>query len=211
MDKSEQALKVAQTLKQHYPSPKTELIFKNEMQLVISVMLSAQTTDKKVNQVTQRLFKKYASWDDFAKAEIADLEQDIHGVNFHKTKALRLKETATKILQSFQGEVPQKMDDLLTLPGIARKTANVILQELWVIAEGIVVDTHVTRVTNKLGLVSTKDAKKIEKELMELLPRKYWRNLSGAMVLHGRYVCIANRPKCAECCLNKICPSAEAV
>ena len=208
-DKKQQALTVAQTLQVQYPSPKTELIYKNEMQLVIAVMLSAQTTDKKVNQVTEKLFKEYTSWDDFANAEISLLEKDIHGVNFYKTKAIRIRETANKILQSFCGKVPQKMEDLLTLPGIARKSANVILQELWDIAEGIVVDTHVTRVSNKLGLVTTKDAQKIEKELMNLLPSKYWRNFSGAMVLHGRYVCVANSPKCSECCLNAICPSRE--
>ncbi len=209
MDKKAQALKVAQLLEQNYPSPKTELVFANEMQLVIAVMLSAQTTDKKVNQVTEKLFKKYTSWEAFANADISQLVQDIYGVNFHKTKAGRLKETASKVLTNFQGNIPQKMDDLLSLPGIARKTANVILQELWDIAEGIVVDTHVTRVSNKLGLVETQDAKKIERELMEIISQKYWRNFSGAMVLHGRYVCIARKPKCDECCLNKICPSRE--
>jgi endonuclease-3 len=206
---SKKAILVAQKLKQNYPSPKTDLKFANDMQLVIAVMLSAQTTDKKVNQITEKLFQRYISWQDFVSAEISQLEQDIHGVNFHKTKALRIKETATKILEKFQGKVPQKMEDLLTLPGIARKTANVILQEFWDIAEGIVVDTHVTRVSNKLGLVTSQDAKKIEKELMDLIPKEYWRNFSGACVLHGRYVCIARKPKCDECCLKKICPSAE--
>lgn len=209
MNSKQIAIKAAQLLQENNPSPKTELNYANEMQLVVAVMLSAQTTDKKVNQITAKLFQKYTLWEDFARAELSQLEQDIHGVNFHKTKAVRLKETAFKISTNFQEHVPQKMEDLLSLPGIARKTANVIMQELWNIAEGIVVDTHVTRVSNRLGLVNSQDAKKIEEELMKLLPKGYWRNFSGNAVLHGRYICIARKPKCSECCLKEICPSAE--
>jgi len=205
MDKKQKASKIAQAFLQNYPSPKTELKFENEMQLVIAVVLSAQTTDKKVNQVTKELFKKYLTWEDFAHAEIPQLETDIYGVNFHKTKAKRIKDLASKILTDFQGNVPKTMISLLTLPGIARKTANVIMQELWDTAEGIVVDTHATRVCNRLGLVSTTNAVKIEKELMEMLPQKFWRNFSGAIVLHGRYVCTAKNPKCEKCYLKEFC------
>ncbi len=204
----ERALNVADQLQKEYPNPKTELNFENEMQLVIAVMLSAQTTDVKVNEITKSLFQKYNSWRDLAKADPLELEEDIYGVNYHKTKAKRIVKAAHKIIQDYNGEVPRSVKELVKLPGIARKSANVILQELWDIAEGIVVDTHVKRVSNRLGLVESDNPKKIEKKLMELLPKKYWRNFSGAMVLHGRYVCTSRSPDCTECFLSDICPSS---
>lgn len=198
---------LAEKLSRMYPSPKTELIYANEMQLVVAVMLSAQTTDKKVNQITQNLFKKYKSWNDFANANLATLQNDIRGVNFHLGKAERLIKAARHILDNHGGRVPKRLDELTEIPGVARKSANVILQELWNIAEGIVVDTHVTRVSGRLGLTKETDAVKIERDLMKLIPRRYWRNFSGAMVLHGRYVCVARKPKCGECGLRDLCPS----
>ena len=199
---------IAKKLKELYPNPKTELVFANEVQLVVAVMLSAQTTDKKVNQVTISLFKKYKTWNDFAKADLKTLQRDIHGVNFHLGKAERLIKAGRYIGENFNGKVPQKLVDLVKIPGIARKSANVVLNELWNIAEGIVVDTHVTRVSNRLGLTKQTDPVKIEKELMEIIPKEYWRNFSGAVVLHGRYVCTARKPKCSKCGLNQLCPSA---
>lgn len=204
----ERALEVAKLLRQQHPNPKTELNHENEIQLAVAVVLSAQTTDKKVNQITEKLFKKYKTWGDYASANLVELQNDIRGVNFHMGKAERLIKMAQKVLSDFDGKLPKSTVELITLPGVARKSANVILQELWDIAEGIVVDTHVTRVSNRLGLTTQQDAVKIEKDLMALIPKEYWRNISGAMVLHGRYVCIARKPKCAECILNKICPSA---
>ncbi len=191
-----------------YPNPKTELTHKNELQLVVAVMLSAQTTDKKVNQITPPLFKKYPSWDDFAVADLKELQKDIHGVNFYLGKAERLIKAGSYIIEHFNGRVPRKLEDLVKIPGIARKSANVILNELWNIAEGIVVDTHVTRVSNRLGLTKKQDAVKIERDLMKIIPKEYWRNFSGSVVLHGRYVCVARKPKCAECGLNQFCPRA---
>lgn len=212
MDKKSLAVEVAQLLKQEYPNPQTELIHENEMQLAVAVMLSAQTTDKKVNEITQKtLFKKYKTWEDFANADITELTADIRGVNFHIGKAERLKRAGEVVVNEFNGQLPRKFEDLLKIPGVARKSANVIMQELWGIAEGIVVDTHITRVSNLLGLTKEQNAVKIEKDLMELLPKEYWRNFSSSMVLHGRYVCVARKPKCAECILNKICPSAFLV
>ena len=201
-------LSIVNKLKELYPNPKTELVFSNEMQLVVAVMLSAQTTDKKVNQVTTSLFTKYKTWNDFAEADLQTLQKDIYGVNFHLGKADRLIKAGRYIIENFNGNVPQKLVDLIKIPGIARKSANVILQELWDIAEGIVVDTHVTRVSNRLGLTKQEDAVKIEQELMQKIPKEYWRNFSGAMVLHGRYVCVARKPKCGDCGLNQLCPSA---
>lgn len=208
MDRKERAIEVARLLKKEHPNPKTELNHENEMQLAISVAMSAQTTDKKVNQVNEKLFKKYKTWQDFANADLKELQKDVYGVNFHRGKAERIIKMAQMVINDFDGKLPRNMIDLMKLPGVARKSSNVIMQELWDIAEGIVVDTHVTRVSNRLGLTVEQDAKKIEKDLMELLPKDTWRNISGAMVLHGRYVCTARKPKCAGCVLNKICPSA---
>ena len=208
MDKKEFALEIAKRLKINHPNPRTELFHENEMQLAVAVMLSAQTTDKKVNQITLTLFKKYKTWNDFAGANLLELQQDIRGVNFHLGKAERLIKAGEFVMSEFGGELPKTIAQLIKIPGVARKSANVILQELWDIGEGIVVDTHVTRVSNRLGLTTQQDAVKIEKELMEIIPKEYWRNISGAMVLHGRYVCVARKPKCKECFLNDICPSA---
>lgn len=208
MTKEERAIEVAKLLKKEHPAPKTELVHENEMQLAIAVTLSAQTTDKKVNQITEKLFKKYKTWEDFANADLTEMQADIRGVNFHMGKAERLIKMAQKVISDFGGKLPRTLVELVTLPGVARKSANVILQEAWDLTEGIVVDTHVTRVSNRLGLTTHTDAVKIERELMALFPRESWRNISGAMVLHGRYVCKAIKPNCAGCVLNKICPSA---
>lgn len=211
MDIKQRAIKVAQLLNEQHPEAKTELVFSNEMQLAIAVALSAQTTDKMVNKITEPLFKKYGSWEDFANADLTQLTAEIRGVNFHLGKAERLIAAAKKVLADFNGVLPQTLEQLITIPGIARKSANVILQEMWDIAEGIVVDTHITRVSNRLGLTANTSPIKIENDLMAILPKEYWRNFSSTMVLHGRYICIARKPKCAECILNTICPSAFKV
>lgn len=205
------AIQMAQLLKQEHPNPKTELVFTNEMELAVSVMLSAQTTDKKVNEITKTLFKKYPTWEAFANAELSTLQADIRGVNFHLGKAERLIKAGKLVQSEFKGVLPHSLVELMKIPGVARKSANVILQELWDITEGIVVDTHITRVSNRLGLTTNTDAVKIEQDLMNLLPKEYWRNFSGSVVLHGRYVCTAKSPKCAQCFLNKLCPSAFKV
>ena len=205
---SKKAEKIAQVLQNSYPSPRTELIHENEYQLAVSVMLSAQTTDKKVNQVTPKLFEKYPNWESLANADVENVASLIRQVNFYKGKADRLVKAGQFVTSEFHGVLPKDINLLQKIPGAARKSANVIMQELWDIAEGIVVDTHVTRVSNKLGLTKNTDPKKIEKDLMAIIPKKYWRNISGAIVLHGRYICVARKPKCEECVLNKICPSA---
>lgn len=211
LDLKSRALEIAQLLKLHHPRPVSELHFSNEREMLVAVMLSAQTTDKKVNQITPTLFTKYPSWEAYANADLSTLQQDIRGVNFYLGKADRLIKAGQFIQSQFNGVLPHNLEQLVKIPGIARKSANVILQELWDIAEGIVVDTHVTRVSNRLGLTTNQDAVKIEKDLMELIPQEYWRNYSGAVVLHGRYVCIARKPNCEECFLNKVCPSVPKV
>jgi len=207
-DLNKRAEEIAKILEKNYPNPKTELMHTNEYELAVSVMLSAQTTDKKVNQVTPALFGKYPTWQVLSNAEVFDVANFIRQVNFYKGKADRLVRAAQKVVAEFDGALPHSMEKLMTIPGIARKSANVIMQEAWGVAEGIVVDTHVIRVSNKLGLTVQKDPVKIEKDLVNIIPKKYWRNISSTLVLHGRYICIARKPKCGECCLNKICPSA---
>ena len=207
-DKKIKALEVSKLLKKEHPKPKTELIHKNEMELSIAVMLSAQTTDKKVNEVTKDLFKKYKTWEDFSKADVEELRSLIRQVNFHKGKAERIIKAGKLVSEEFESKLPKDIKNLVRIPGVARKSANVIQQELWDISEGIVVDTHVTRVSNRLGFTTNKNAVKIEKDLMEIFPKDTWRNISGAFVIHGRYVCKARKPECSECVLKEVCPSA---
>jgi len=207
-DLRKRAKKVAKFFKQEHPDPKTELIHKNETELAVAVMLSAQTTDKKVNEVTRELFKKYKTWNDYAGADLEELRGLIRQVNFHKGKAERIIKAGKLISEEFKNQLPKDIKNLIKIPGVARKSANVIQQELWDISEGIVVDTHVTRVSNRLGFTTNKNAVKIEKDLMEVFPKDTWRNISGAFVMHGRYVCKARKPECADCVLKEVCPSA---
>jgi len=199
---------IAKIFNNIHPSPKTELTHSNEYELAVAVMLSAQTTDKKVNQVTPKLFGKYPSWESLSNADVSEVQNLIRAVNFYIGKGERLVKAAQHVIVNFGGSLPRTLDDLVKIPGIARKSANVIMQELWNVAEGIVVDTHITRVSQRLGLTKNSNPVKIEKDLMGIIPRKYWRNFSGSAVLHGRYVCVARKPKCGECGLNSVCPSA---
>lgn len=208
MSKTDFIIEIAERLEKNNDSPETELTHSDIRELLIAVCLSAQTTDKKVNQVTPALFAKYPNWESLAAADLDDVTSLIRQVNFHKGKAVRLIKAAQYILENFGGEVPKKMEELVKIPGVARKSANVILNEGFNMAEGIVVDTHVSRVSNRLGLTNNSDPKKIEKDLMEILPAKYWRNFSGNVVLLGRYVCKARKPECDKCVLNNVCPSA---
>lgn len=209
--KKEFIIEIAKRLEKENSSPITELVHDNPRELLIAVALSAQTTDKKVNEVTEKLFKKFPSWEALVESNLEELQSIIRQVNFHKGKAVRLQKAAKFILDNFKGEVPQTLEELIKIPGVARKSANVILNEAFNKAEGIVVDTHVSRVSKRLGLTKNTDPKKIEKDLMELLPKQYWRNFSGNVVLHGRYICRAQKPNCSQCKLNDICPSAFQV
>jgi endonuclease-3 len=202
------AIEIAERLEKNNNSPETELTHTDERELLIAVCLSAQTTDKKVNEVTPELFKKYNSWEQMANADVDDVIKIIRPVNFHKGKADRLIKAAKFVLETFNGKVPDTIEDLVKIPGVARKSANVILNEVFDKAEGVVVDTHVIRLSNRLGLTVLKDPKKIEKELMGILPKTYWRNFSANLVLHGRYICKAKKPACDKCFLSDICPSA---
>lgn len=207
-------LRVIEVLKKTYPEAKIALKFGDKFQLLVAVILSAQCTDKRVNMVTPALFKCFPRVENFAKCDITELEKLIYSTGFYKNKAKNIKAAAVKILAEFGGKMPSIMGDLLKLPGVARKTANVILSSGFDKNEGIVVDTHVCRISGLLGLVSmklsrTKNAVKIEQRLMDLVPRSDWGNFAHLLIAHGRNICVARRPKCKVCPLNKICPGAD--
>ena len=205
---------VIRLLKKQYPNATIALKYGNNFQLLVAVILSAQCTDERVNKVTPVLFKRFSTVEDFAGCDILELEKLIYSTGFYKNKAKNIRAAAVKVVKDFGGKVPDNMKDLLTLPGVARKTANVILFEAFGKTEGIVVDTHVARISGLLGLVSkklseAKNAVKIEERLMELVPKKDWGNIAYLFIDHGRAICVARRPKCEICPLNKICPSSR--
>jgi len=200
--------KIIERLKQQYPNAKTALIHTTPLEMLIATMLSAQTTDARVNIVTQTLFEKYHTAQDYADANLEELEEDIHSTGFYHNKAKNLKASCQILVEKFGGQVPKIMAELLELPGVARKTANVVLYNSYGIIAGIAVDTHVMRLAKRLGLSGQKNQDKIEKELMALVPREQWMQLTDLLIFHGRQVCMAKNPRCSICVLNKICPSA---
>ena len=202
-------LEIIHRLKKKYPDTKIALNFGNSFQLLVSVILSAQCTDKRVNLVTPELFKKYRTVRDFANSRLQELEQDVRSTGFYRNKAKNIKGSAQIILAKYNGKVPQTMEELLNLPGVARKTANIVLGIGFGIIAGIAVDTHVIRVTNLLGLTRNSDPVKIEQDLMKLVPHKDWTIFSLLIQAHGRAICIARRPQHSICPLNDICPSAN--
>lgn len=207
------AKKIIALLKKEYPNTKIALNFGNKFQLLVAVILSAQCTDERVNKVTPALFKRFPTVEDFASCKLEELEKLIFSTGFYRNKAKNIKGAAMAVEERFGGKVPDNMDDLLTLPGVARKTGNVVLMEAFGKPVGIVVDTHVARLSGLLGLVDmklseAKNAVKIEQELMKIVPKKDWGILPFLFIDHGRAVCVARRPKCKECVLNKLCPSA---
>ena len=209
-DKISRAKKIVKALKTAYPEAKCSLNFKNIHQLMVATILSAQCTDERVNIVTKNLFKKYTSVKDFAGVDIKQLEKDIHSTGFYKNKAKSIKKSAQQLLEYYEGNMPRTLDELVTLAGVGRKTGSVVLGAGYGLTEGVVVDTHVIRISNLLKLTNHKDALKIEKELMGILPKKDWIIFTHLMIDHGRAVCIARRPDCANCALNKLCPSAKS-
>ncbi|WMW21753.1 endonuclease III [Methanolobus mangrovi] len=201
---------IFEMLQDEYPNAEPMLHFNNPLELMVATILSAQCTDKQVNKVTQVLFKKYPSVEDFANASLDELGKDIYTTGFYHQKAKHIIGSAQLILTEFDGKVPNTMEDLLKLPGVGRKTANIVLARGFDIIEGIAVDTHVTRLSQKLGFTRNSDPKKIEIDLMSLAEKKDLENLSMTLILHGRNVCIARRPKCGVCVVNELCPSSEA-
>jgi len=196
-------------LREAYPGAHCELNYDTAHQLLVATILSAQCTDERVNQVTPELFTKYPTIVDFAAADRVELEEAIHSTGFFRQKAKYIQESSQAIVHDYGGEVPGTMEELLTLNGVARKTANVVLGEIYNVADGITVDTHVKRLAKRLGLTEQTDPARVEKDLMDLIPRESWIEISHLLIFHGRRICFARNPDCANCPLNDICPSAE--
>jgi endonuclease III len=203
------AQEVVARLKSEYPDARTELDWSNPLELLVATMLSAQTTDVQVNRVTQSLFAKYHTAKDYAEADPEELEEDLRPTGFYRNKARSLRNMAGALVEEHEGEVPSTMRELVALPGVGRKTANVVLGNAFGVDEGIVVDTHVRRVSGRLGLTQNKDPEKIERDLMKIVPERDWTVFSHLLILHGRRTCKARKPDCPNCALNDICPSAE--
>lgn len=201
-----EVLALIKELKRLYPKHIIPLHHKNAWELLCAVILSAQCTDARVNTITPHLFKKYPTVQDLAKAKLKEVEHIIHSTGFYHSKAVSLIEMSKRVCEVYGGEIPQNMDDLLTLRGVARKTANVMLGDYFKKPAGIVVDTHVKRLSFRLGLTKETDPVKIEKDLTKIVPYKYWGWIAIALILHGRQVCNARKPECARCNLNKLCP-----
>jgi endonuclease III len=203
------ASEVTACLKAEYPDARTELVWSNPLELLVATILSAQTTDVQVNRVTENLFSKYRTAEDYADSSLDELEENIRPTGFYRNKARSLRGMARALVEEHGGEVPRTMSELVALPGVGRKTANVVLGNAFGINEGIVVDTHVRRVSDRLGLTESSDPAKIEQELMKLVPEGDWTIFSHLLILHGRRTCKARKPDCLNCILNDICPSAR--
>jgi len=207
-DLKDRVLKVIDLLERVHPDAKIALRHSNPLELLVATMLSAQCTDEKVNQVTLSLFQKYRTPEDYARADLKTLERDIKPTGFYRNKARNLKKACQMLVDEFGSEVPKTMEELTRLPGVARKTANIVLSNAYGVVEGIAVDTHVRRVAYRLGLTKNKNPAKIEKDLMEIVPREKWARFTDLLIFHGRRICTAKKPKCGQCILNKICLSA---
>jgi len=202
------ARKIISTLKKLFPDSKSELAYKKPFEFLVAVILSAQCTDKRVNEVTKALFKKYKKLDDYVNANIKEFEQDIKSTGFYRNKTKNILNAAKVVKENFEGKIPKTIDEMLTIPGVARKTANVVLGNLYGIFDGIAVDTHVRRLAIKLDLTDSKNPIQIEKDLMEIIPKKNWKWVNHQMVMYGRYICKAHVHDCKDHPLTKIYPKA---
>lgn len=205
--KKKRTAEIIKRLAKSYPDAHCALNHSNAFELLIATILSAQCTDERVNIVTANLFRKYRGPQDYLNVPQKELEKDIHSTGFFRNKAKNIQAACKRIIEEYGGEVPQTMDELLTLGGVARKTANVVLGNAFGIASGVVVDTHVSRLSQRLGLTKATDAKKIEAGLIDLVPKKHWIMMPHWLIFHGRRICQARKPKCTECVLADICPS----
>jgi endonuclease III len=195
-------------LKEAYPDARTELTWEDPLQLLVATMLSAQSTDIRVNEVTEGLFRKYRTAEDYAEADLAELEEEIRPVGFFRNKARSISSMARALVEEHNGEVPRTMEELVALTGVGRKTANVVLGNAFDMDEGVVVDTHVRRLSNRLGLSKENEPEKIERDLLEIVPREERTLFSHLLIFHGRRVCTSRKPDCPNCVLNHVCPSA---
>jgi endonuclease-3 len=208
LDRKTATLETLKRLEKVHSDAKIALNYSNPLELLIATMLSAQCTDKRVNIVTKDLFKRYHTAKDYADADLKVLEGEIKSTGFYHNKAKNIKKCCQMLVEKFKGRVPRTMDELLQLPGVARKTANIVLANAYGVVEGIAVDTHVRRVSKRLGLTDNENPDKIEKDLMQIVPKKSWARITDLLIFHGRRICTAKHPNCAECMLNDFCPSA---
>lgn len=211
MENAEKRIKeIILILHKTYPKSRTALTFRNPLQILVATILSAQCTDERINQITPMLFQKYKSAEEFARADQGELEEEIRSTGFFRNKAKNIIGASTQIVEEFSGKVPDNMADLITLPGVARKTANIVLSSGYQKSEGIAVDTHVKRLSGRLGLSREKNPNKIEQDLLHIVPREDWIGFNYILVNHGRQVCQARKPQCFECPLNHLCPFFES-
>ena len=208
IDDRMRVLKIIELLEKEYPKAKTALHYTSPLEILIATILSAQCTDKRVNVVTKSLFKKYKTAEDYANADLGELEEDVRSTGFYRNKAKNIKRSGRMLVEKFDSQVPRTMDELLELSGVARKTANIVLSNAYGVIEGIAVDTHVRRLSKRLGLTENKNPNKIEADLMEIVPKSHWKRITDLLIFHGRNVCMAKKPKCGSCGLNRLCPSA---
>ena len=208
LDNETRVLKIIELLEKEHPDAKTALNYTNPLELLVATILSAQCTDKRVNIVTKTLFKKYRKAEEYAKADLTELEEDIKPTGFYRNKAKNIKRCCQILVEKFNSQVPKTMKEILQLPGVARKTANIVLSNAYGVIEGIAVDTHVRRLAIRLGFTEHKDPGKIEKNLMEIVPKNRWMRITDLLIFHGRRVCTARKPKCSMCVLKSLCPSA---
>lgn len=204
----QRAPEIIRLLSETYPDAKVALRFSNALEMLVATILSAQCTDEKVNEVTATLFAKYRSAEDYLKVPEDELKADIKPTGFFNQKAISIREACRRIVETYEGRVPDAMEDLITLRGVARKTANIVLGNAYGKVEGIAVDTHVKRVSNRLGFSARSDPDKIEQDLMGLIPKERWFGFTYVLIDHGRAICVARRPRCEECPVNHLCPAS---
>lgn len=209
MDEKERIQEIRKLLKKEYPKPTVALNFTNPLEMLIATILSAQATDVKVNEVTKDLFKNYKTARDYAEADRTELENDIRPTGFYRNKAKYLQEACKLIIEKFDGNVPDTMEGLISLPGVARKTANIVISNAFGKIEGIAVDTHVKRLSQRLGLTKNKNPDKIEQDLMAIIPKKEWFQFTYMIIDHGRKICHAKKPEHDKCVVRELCPSAN--
>ena len=202
------ALKIIELLEKEHKDAKIALRYSNPLELLVATILSAQATDEQINKITPSLFKKYKKAEDYANVDVKELEQDIKSSGFYHNKARNIKNCCKMLVDKYNSRVPKTMEELLELPGVARKTANIVLTNAYGIVAGVAVDTHVRRLAQRLGLTENDDPNKIEADLMNIVPKEKWMRITDLLIFHGRQVCTAKKPNCAGCVLNKICPSA---
>jgi len=200
-------LRIIELLEKEFPDARIALHYTNPLELLIATILSAQCTDERVNTVTKTLFKKYRKAKDYANADLKELEQEMKSTGFYRNKAKNIKKCSQMLVEKFHSQAPKTMSEMLELPGVARKTANIVLQNAYGVVEGIAVDTHVRRVSTRLGLTENEDPDKIEQDLMRIVPKEKWMRITDLLIFLGRRVCAARKPKCQACMLNRICLS----